>query len=356
MKLLEIQAKIKEKGIDGFLFSSKPSVFYLSRFYSTNAYVLLTESKKLFMTDSRYYEGAKDKLKDWEVILLGKKNKKQIEELSDIINEMEIKKLGFEEDRTTVSFYRKLKEAVTAELVGFSGFLNPFRVSKTEEEIEIIRKAVEKTDRVFAYILNKIPQAKDELDLRRMIINQIFLEGGEGESFPSIVASGKNSAVPHHETSHTTIEKNQPVLIDMGMVYRGYCSDFTRTVFYGKVDRELEKIYHIVKEAHLTAVEKVKAGVPVREIDLAARKVIEKYGYGDYFLHSTGHGVGIEIHEPPRVSHLSEEILVENAVITIEPGIYIPGKYGVRLENVVVVRKNSCETLTKTPLQPFKIG
>ncbi|MBK3331647.1 aminopeptidase P family protein [Persephonella atlantica] len=355
MKLLQVQERIKKEDIGGFLFSSIPSVFYLSRFHSTNAYVLLTENRKLFITDSRYYEGAKEKLKDWEVVLIGKKNKKQIEELSEIINQLKIKKLGFEEDRTTVSFYRKLKEVVISELVGFSGFLNPFRASKTEEEINIIRKAVEKTDRVFAYILEKIPQAKDELDLRRMIINQIFLEGGEGESFPAIVASGKNSAVPHHETSHAKIEKNQPVLIDMGMVYEGYCSDFTRTVFYGKVDREFEKIYHIVKEAHLAAVEKVKAGVPVKEIDLAARKVIEKYGYGDYFLHSTGHGVGIEIHEPPRVSHLSEEVLLKNAVITIEPGIYIPGKYGVRLENIVVVREKGCEVLTQTSLQPVSI-
>jgi len=136
----------------------------------------------------------------------------------------------------------------------------------------------------------------------------------------------------------------------MGMRYKGYCSDFTRTLFLGNVDPELKKVYEIVKEAHLSAVEKVKAGLPVKEIDLAARDVIQKSGYGDYFIHSTGHGVGIEIHEAPRISKNSEEIIRENTVFTIEPGIYLPGKGGVRLENIVVCRKDKAEVLTTTAL------
>jgi len=363
LKIKQILKKLQENDLDSFFVSSRPNVFYLSHFRSSNAYILLTRTEKFFITDSRYYEAAKESLKDWQVIQLGEKNKNQIDHLRDILNEYGGKKVGFEEDRTTIAFYKKLTnkesgktESLKCQLVGFSGFFDRFRVSKTEEEIQIIKEAVKRTDRVFENILPLIPSAKNELDLRRMIINEIFLQGGTGESFPAIVASGKNSAVPHHETSYDPVEKNSPILIDMGMVYKGYCSDFTRVIFYGKVDPEIEKIYQIVKEAHLTAVEKVKAGIPVKEIDKTARDVIKKYGYGDYFLHSTGHGVGIEIHEPPRVSEKSEEILQENTVITIEPGIYIPHKGGVRLENIVVARKNRAEVLTETPLDLVIIG
>lgn len=174
--------------------------------------------------------------------------------------------------------------------------------------------------------------------------------GGSGESFPAIVASGKNSAVPHYETSDKSIEWNSPLLIDMGLKYKGYCSDFTRTIFLGEVNPKLIDIYKVVEEANLEATEIVKDGIPVKEIDLKAREIISKYGYGEYFLHSTGHGIGIEIHEFPRISHKSNNILIENMVFTIEPGIYIQGLGGVRLENVVVCRKNRGEILTKTPL------
>ncbi|WP_457639497.1 M24 family metallopeptidase [Persephonella sp.] len=352
MKIRQIQQKIKDSELTSFLFSSRPNVFYLTGFNSTNAFVLLTEKEKFFITDSRYFEGAKEKLKDWNLILLGEGGKKQLDHLAEILNGLGGQRIGFEEDGVTVSFYKKLQEKLSCRLEGFSGFINEFRASKTEEEINIIKTAVKKTDIVFRKIIEYIPQAKNELDIRRQIINEIFLNGGTGESFPAIVASGENSAVPHHETSDGEIKKDAPLLIDMGMVYRGYCSDFTRTVFIGKVDEEIKKIYSIVKEAHIKAVEAVKAGIPVSEVDRTARKVIEKYGYGEYFIHSTGHGVGIEIHEPPRISVHSEELLPENAVITIEPGIYIPAKGGVRLENIVVARKNGAEVLTETSLDP----
>jgi len=356
-KTEEIQKYIKEKGLSSFFFSSKPNVFYLSYFHSTNAYILLTEKEKFFITDARYYEGAKEKLKNWQVILLGEKEKKQIQHLKEILSDLGGRKIGFEKDRMTISFFEKLSEETDLKdrFVGFENFLDPFRTTKTEEEIKIIREAVEKTDRIYEKIIEYIPEAKTELDIRRMIVNFIFEEGGTGESFPAIVASGKHSAIPHYETENSPLEKNALLLIDMGMVYKGYCSDFTRTVILGNVEQELEKIYNIVKEAHEAAIEKVKAGVPAKEIDLAARNVIDKYGYGEYFIHSTGHGVGIEIHENPRINKDNDEIIKENTVFTIEPGIYLPGKGGVRLENIVVARRDSCEILTKTPLDLKKI-
>ncbi len=351
-KIDQIQNHIKEQGLTSFLFSSPSNVFYLSYFSSSNAFVLLTPENKFFITDSRYYEGAKEKLKGWEIILLGEKDKNHLKHLQEILLDLGGNKIGFEKDKITLSFYEKLssEKDLKEKLVGFEGFLTPFRMTKTEEEIQIIKEAVIKTDNVFQKIIEYIPQAKNELDVRRMIINYIFEEGGTGESFPAIVASGKHSAIPHYETSSSPIEKNSLLLIDMGMKYKGYCSDFTRTLAINRVDNELIKVYYIVKEAHLAALEAVKAGIPVKEVDLAARKVIEKHGYGDYFIHSTGHGVGIDIHEPPRISKKSEEVLEENTVFTIEPGIYLPGKGGVRLENIVVARKNKAEVLTKTSL------
>ena len=347
-KVNKVIQKIQKENLDGFLFSSFPNVFYLSGFKSSNAYAIITPSSKIFFTDARYYEGAKEKLEGWEVILL----KEGLKQLVDFIKEQNFSLLGFEKDKWTLSFYEKIavKNDLDKILKGYEGFLNDIRMVKTEEEIKIIREAVERTDKVFEKILPKIKSAKTELDVRRMIIDEIFKQGGTGESFPAIVASGKASAIPHWETSNNPIQWNQPLLIDMGMVYKGYCSDFTRTVMLGEVDKKIEKIYQIVKEAHLAATDAVKAGVKVKEIDLAARKVIESYGYGDYFIHSTGHGIGIEIHEEPRISKNNEDILKENTVFTIEPGIYLPGIGGVRLENVVVARKEGAQVLTKTPL------
>ncbi|RMA97774.1 M24 family metallopeptidase [Hydrogenothermus marinus] len=347
--------KIKKEELDAFLFSSPANVFYLSRFKSSNAYVVLTDKEKYFFTDFRYFEGAKEKLKDWDVILL----KQGLKELKEFLSQFN--KIGFEKDKFTISFYEKFIENTDLKdkLIGYEGFLNEIRMIKTEEEINIIRKAVLKIDNVYKKILSHlhfdIVCRKTELDVRRQIINYIFEEGGTGESFPAIVASGKHSAIPHWETSNSPIERNTLLLIDMGMIYEGYCSDFTRTLAIGEVDEELKKIYEIVKEAHLAATEVIKAGIPIKEVDLAARKVIEKAGYGEYFIHSTGHGIGVEIHEEPRIYKNNEDILKENTVFTIEPGIYLPNKGGVRLENIVVCRKDKAEVLTTTPLDFVKI-
>ncbi len=358
-KLEQIQKKIEREGLDSFLFSSSANVFYMTYFRSSNAFVLLKPNDRFFITDARYYEGAKEKLKDWNVILLGSGEKRGIDHLREIINQYGGEKVGFEKEKVTLSFYERLQnksaenpsDRLNAQLIGYEGFLNDIRLTKTESEIEIIRSAVKKIDNVFQKLIPKIPYLEKELDVRREIVNSIFEEGGTGESFPAIVASAEHSAIPHWETSDSQIKWNNLLLIDMGLVYKGYCSDFTRTLALGNVDKELEKIYHIVKEAHIEATNTVKTGIQIGEIDLAARRIIEKYGYGDYFVHSTGHGIGVEIHEEPRIYKTNEEPLLENTVFTIEPGIYIPGKGGVRIENIVVCRKNGAEVLTQTDLE-----
>ena len=346
-KLKKVINKIKSENLSSFFFNSYSNVFYLTGFSSTNAFVLLTEDNKYLFTDDRYYLGAKKRLKGWEVIRI-----KGLNDIKENLQSLAGNKIGFEKDKTTISFYETLTEGTDLDkrLIGYNGFLDDIRAVKTEDEIQIIKDAVKKTDEIFSYLLENIYNFSTELDVRREIVNQIFLKKGEGESFPAIVASGENSAIPHYQTSDKKIKNNAPLLIDMGMKYKGYCSDFTRTVFIGKVSEKLVDIYNVVKEANIEATNTVKEGITAKEVDLKARKVIKKYGYEEYFIHSTGHGIGIDIHEFPRISYNSDTVLKEGMVFTIEPGIYIKGLGGVRLENVVLCRKDKGETLTKTSL------
>jgi len=347
LKIKRVVKKLKSEGLTSFFFKSFSNVFYLTNFSSTNGYVLLRENKRYFLTDNRYYLGAKQKLKDWEVILI-----QSLNDIKDNLLSLGGDRIGFEKDVITLAYYEELIKDTDLDkrFIGYSGFLDDIRAVKLEEEIDIIKTAVKKTDEIFNYLVENIKSFKTELNVRREIINQIFLKEGEGESFPAIVASGENSAIPHYQTSAAEIKKNAPLLIDMGMKYKGYCSDFTRTIFIGDVPQKLIDIYKIVMEANLEATSTVKEGVLAKEVDLAARKVIEKYGYKDYFIHSTGHGIWIDIHEYPRISHNSETVLKEGMVFTIEPGIYIEGLGGVRLENIVLCKKEGVEVLTKTPL------
>ena len=358
-KLQNVVNKIANHGLDGFLFSSQPSVFYLSRFRSTHAYVLLTSrGEKVLITDSRYTLKAEQRLKPlgWEVVEI---KAPLFANLANLLRDFGIKKLSVEGDRLQYQFLEKLKCHAFRrgiEIVPLSGFLDEFRMVKTPEEVELICRAVEITDNAFQNLVSYLKENRHRLgelketDLRRFLICEYLKMGAEGESFPAIVAVGENSAIPHHETSETPLKENAPLLIDTGCVYKGYCSDFTRMLFIGNPERELLKIYDIVREAHLRAVEAAKVGATVGEVDLAAREYIESKGYGRYFTHSTGHGVGIEIHEPPRVYKNDKAAIRKGMVFTIEPGIYIPGKGGVRLENIVIVTDKGAEILQKTSL------
>ena len=354
--------KISKEGLDGFLFSSQPSVFYLSRFRSTHAYILLTaKGEKVLITDGRYLLKAKKELepKGWEIREI---SAPLFEKLSEIVSDYGVKKLGVEEDRLIVSFFERFKcKALERgiKIIPFVGFLDEFRMVKTPEEIDLIKTAVHITDETYLELLEFLKENRNRLTefkektLRRFLICKYLEKGAEGESFPSIVASGPNSAVPHHETSDETLKENAPLLIDTGCIWKGYCSDFTRTIFIGKMDKELLEVYQIVEEAHLRALEAAKEGRPLKEVDLAAREYIESKGYGKYFNHSTGHGVGIEIHEPPRVYKNEETPIKEGMVFTIEPGIYLPEKGGVRLENIVVIEKGKAKPLSKISLEPI---
>ncbi|RUM29176.1 MAG: aminopeptidase P family protein [Aquifex sp.] len=349
MRLKEVQELIKEKKLDAFMFSSQPNVFYLSRFRSTNAYAILTPEEKYLLTDARYYERAKKQLKDWEVVLIKGNLFKAIKKF---LREKGIKYVGYEEDRVSCGFKKKLKSKYVR-WVGFSNFLKEVRVIKTKEEINIMKEGVRRSDEIYRELLNFVKPGMTELQVRGFIVSKIFEKNGEGESFPAIVASGEHSAIPHWESSREKVKENAPLLIDMGLLWKGYCTDFTRTFYIGKPSEEFKKVYEIVREAHLRALERAKVGNTVGDVDRAAREYIEKKGYGQFFIHSTGHGVGVEIHEFPRVYYKGEEAktpIEEGMVFTIEPGIYLPGKFGVRLENIVAVQGGVGEPLSEVSL------
>ncbi len=350
MRVERVRSLIEREGLDAFLFSSGPSVLYLSGFKSTHAYVVLTPREKHLLTDGRYYERARAELKDWEVHLLRGKASDRIKRF---LRERGLREVGFESDRVSCDFRKHLR-STKIRWRPYTDFLASVRRVKERDEIERMQEGVRVSDRIYRQIINSLEPGITELQLRGKIVELIFKEGASGESFPAIVASGKHSAVPHWESSNTKIETNSPLLIDMGLLWKGYCTDFTRTVHIGKPSEEFRRVYSIVRDAHLFALERAKVGTPLGELDRVAREYIEDKGYGEMFNHSLGHGVGIEIHESPRVYHKgadAELIIEEGMVFTIEPGIYIPDAFGVRLENIIVIENGVGRPLSEVSLE-----
>ena len=351
MKKDYLKTFLERENLDAFLFSSFPSVFYLSGFKSTHAYVIFTKEKNYFLTDARYYEKAQKELKNWEVLLI-KGNTFLF--LKKFLKQLKIKNLGFEKDKVTVEFKEKLRTR-GIKLKGFSEVLIPLRIKKTKEELAVLKEGIKKTDEVYKAVLEKIKPGMTELEVRGMIVEEIFKIGGLGESFPAIVATGENSAIPHWETSNKRIKNNAPLLIDMGMLWKNYCTDFTRTIYLGKPDNEFKKYFEIVKSGWYFGFEKVKIGTPVEEVDKTIREYFQKKGVLKYFIHATGHGVGIEIHEPPRIFYQKGKnkkiyLIEEGMVFTIEPGLYFSEKFGIRLENIVLIENGEPCVISQVPI------
>ena len=354
MRLEKVKHLLKEKGLDAFLISSQSNVFYLTGFRSSHAYVVITAQSHHLLTDARYYERAKAQLSDWDVRLI---EQSAVRYIKNFLKELDAKKVGYEKDKVSCEFQRMLRTR-GVRWVGFSGLLKDMRLIKSQEEIDIMREGVKRSDAIYRRLLEFIKPGMREMDVRAFIVQEIFREGASGESFPAIVASGEGSSVPHWETSQKQIEVGKNLLIDMGLVWKGYCTDFTRTIFIGRADEEFKRVYQTVKDAYLFALDKVKVGNTLGEVDRAARKHIEKKGFKGLFIHSTGHGIGIDIHEYPRVYYKgkdSKRVIEEGMVFTVEPGIYIPGKFGVRLENIVVVERGSGSPLSEVSLDLIEL-
>ncbi len=347
-RVQKVQELLRKHKLDAFLFSSQPNVFYLSGFRSSHAYVVVTRDSYHLLTDARYYEKARAVLKGWDVVLI---RENALRVIKSFLKKLKVYRVGYEEDRVSCELRKALRGGFRWK--GIAGFLKEVRAIKDQEELSIMKEGVRISDRVYRKLLEHIREGMTELEIRSWLVEQFFKNGALGESFPAIVASGDGSAIPHYETSQKPIKYGEPLLIDMGLLWQGYCTDFTRTLFLGRADNEFKRVYTIVRDAHLMALEKIRVGKKLGEVDKTAREYIRKKGFGKFFNHSLGHGVGVEIHEFPRVYYKGKDkdvVIEEGMVFTVEPGIYLPGKFGVRLENIVVVKNGVAEPLSEIPL------
>ena len=347
MKLNKI---MEELGAQGILITDMINVRYFTGFTGTTGVALALGDKRYFLTDFRYEEQGKKEVVPNGFQLI-REDRDPVGKAGDLIKEAGIKKLAIEDGSVTLAQYRSFeKNFGTLEYTGIEDRFLKVRMIKTEKEIDLIKEAVKIADKAFENIKSLIKEGISEERLATELEYEMKKLGAEGPSFDTIIASNYRSAMPHGVASEKKLEKEGFVKFDFGCFYKGYVSDMTRTVYLGENPTEKHyEIYNTVKEAQQKAINAVKAGITTRELDKIARDYITEKGFGDCFGHGLGHGIGLEIHEYPYLSYKAEDlVLEENMVVTIEPGVYIEGFGGVRIEDDVVVKKDGCEVLNKT--------
>lgn len=329
---------------DAVLVHNRYNVRYISGYTNDTGVLYISQCRRVLLTDFRYLFQAQSEAVGYEVIdIAGIGYAKAIAELA---KEDGINRLGFEDNELSYMVYRKYEEAISSELVPIGEILGKLRIVKTEEEIEYIAKAESIGDRAFSEIIKVIKPGMTELEVAARLEYIMKCEGAEGISFDTIVASGINSSMPHATPSAKPIEVGDFVTMDFGCRYRGYCSDMTRTVVMGHASDKQKNIYDTVLKAQLAVLDKIKAGVTGQAMDGIARDIINNAGYEGCFGHGLGHSLGLFIHEEPRCSVKAEDVLGENMLMTVEPGIYVAGFGGVRIEDLVVIGKESSRNLT----------
>ncbi|MEH7301623.1 M24 family metallopeptidase [Neobacillus drentensis] len=342
-KIEKLRSYFSTHGIDGLVITSPFNRRYISNFTGSAGVVLISADKALFITDFRYTEQASKQCEGFEII---KFSGSIPEEVAQQAKNLGIQKLGFEEDFLTYSSFKLYEKEIEAELVPISGVIEKLRLIKTDAEIKILKVAADIADAAFKHILDFIRPGKTELEVSNELEFFMRRAGATSSSFDTIVASGHRSALPHGVASNKVIEAGDVVTLDYGAYYNGYVSDITRTVAVGEPDAKLKEIYEIVFEAQARGMAGIKPGMTGKQADALTRDYITEKGYGEYFGHSTGHGIGLEVHEGPGLSTKSDIILEPGMVVTCEPGIYIPGLGGVRIEDDTLITTTHNEALT----------
>ena len=349
MKNIEKYQSLLETGeVDALLLTSVYNRLYAAQYRVAEGVAVVTREGAYYFTDSRYIEAAEKNLKGFTVRMTHP-GSSEIERINEVIGEHTIKKLGFEENDMTYGDYLRYNEALHAVLVPMQAKIDAFRATKEPWEIELMRKAQAITDQTFSELCKIIQAGMTEKELEAELLYRLYKHGAEGPSFDPIVVSGPNTSLPHGVPGERKLEFGDFITMDFGCIYGGYCSDMTRRVALGFVSEEMDKVYKTVLKAQLAGIAATKAGVAGRDIDGAARKVIADAGYGDYFGHGYGHSLGILIHEAPNANTRNDQPMPAGAVVSAEPGIYLPGKFGVRIEDVTVITETGCEVLTKSP-------
>lgn len=342
-KLGKLRTALAENNLDAILITSPINRRYISGFTGSAGAVIISEKNAVFITDFRYTEQAEAQAEGFNII---EHKEGIVAEIQKQLMGSNIKRLGFEKDHTTYGQYETYKQSFEAEVVPVTGLVEGIRIIKTSEELEVMKKAAKIADDAFLHIQSFIKPGVKEIEVSNELEFFMRKQGAVSSSFDTIVASGYRSAMPHGVASEKEIQSGELVTLDYGALYNGYCSDITRTVAVGEVSDELRKIYNVVLEANLRGVKEIKPGMTGREADAITRDYITEMGYGEHFGHSTGHGLGMEVHESPGLSHRSDQRLQPGMVVTVEPGIYVAGLGGCRIEDDIVITENGNERLT----------
>ena len=347
MKNLDKYLSILTDEVDGLLLTSRYARHYGAEFDIAEGAAIVTKAGCRYYTDSRYIESAQNSLKGFEVICVDGIGYFKL--LNDAIADFGVSTLGYEEAYLTVAEFMGYEKHLNAKLVPYNKQISGFRGVKEEWELEHMRTAQKIADKAFAEVLPRIKAGMTELELQAELIYCLYKNGAHGLSFDPIVVGGPNSSMPHGVAGERKIQAGDFVTMDFGALYNGYCSDMTRTVAVGFATEEMEKVYNTVLQAQLAGLAATKAGVPGQDIDAAARKVITDAGYGPYFGHGYGHSLGLEVHESPSPNARNAEPMPLHSVASAEPGIYLPGKFGVRIEDCVVFTEDGYENLASSP-------
>ena len=349
-----IRDAMKELKLDGFLLTHPPDIAYLTNFSGEDSVALVTDKEFYLVTDFRYQEQAEIEA-GWMKVSI--RDGKMSDAVAVALANAKVKRVGFEANFTAFGqvhsidkAYKDLKDPApigNLELVPLESVLTNIRKVKDDHEIDLIRKAVGVAEEAFEAIRSEIKVGQTENHLAGLLVFELRSRGASDSSFPCIVAAGPNSSLPHYRPGETLVQRDQPLLIDWGALYKGYCSDLTRTLMVGRVTPKLKQIYKVVYEAQQAAIKFLRPGVTTTQADAVARDVIEKAGFGKQFGHGLGHGIGREIHELPTMrKNGGEEELRPGMIVTVEPGIYLPGEGGVRIEDDVLITHSGGEVLS----------
>ncbi|HTZ96345.1 MAG TPA: Xaa-Pro peptidase family protein [Terriglobales bacterium] len=347
----KLRSAVAKQRLDALLVTHLPNIQYLCGFTGSAAALLITAHETIFFTDGRYTEQARAEVQGAKVVIARKTPLVAAGEwLAGKAKKLRLRTAGIEAQHVNVAERSGLSKTLSSSvrLRECPPLVEQARMVKDPEEIEKLRKAVLLGSSLFEIALRAIRPGIKEVEVAADMEYKARRAGAEAMSFETIIASGPRSALPHGRASEAIIPANGFVVCDFGVILASYCSDMTRTVHVGKLSSEARRIYQAVRDAQQAAVAAVRPGVPVSKVDEAARKLLNKQGLAKYFTHSTGHGVGLEIHEPPRIAAKQNEELKPGMVITVEPGVYIPDLGGVRIEDMVVVNQDGCEVLTPT--------
>jgi len=352
-RIAALRTQLQDKGLDAFLVSQPENRRYLTGFTGSAGTLIVTPQEALLLVDSRYTEQAGGQAPHCEVRQIAGRLD---EDLPPYLERLGGKRWGFESAHLTVALYDKVRpvfEQAGIALQGVEGAIEAIRAVKDAGEQAALRKAIRLTDEAFAHFVAWVRPGVTELEAAWEIEKYIREHGGEGLSFPTIIGGGPNGAMPHHGAGERPLQAGEPIVIDMGAIVDGYHADMTRTICLGQPDEQFWAIYSLVLTAQERAEKGMRAGVSCAEVDRLARQVIADAGHGEHFGHGLGHGVGLATHELPRLSGLATEPLPAGAAVTVEPGIYLPGWGGVRIEDVVLVTATGAEVLTGTSKEPL---